>query len=82
MTSYKFEEITKNAVVEYLRNNYIPVILESLELVWFKHELEYKKYIIGGIPMSNKYAEVIYNKDKNEMYLNIYQKNRGKKIKR
>ena len=32
------------------------------------------KCTIWGQPMGNKYAEVTYNRDKDEMYVDIYQK--------
>ncbi len=80
MTSSEFEKIAKNAVVKYLRENYIPVTIESLDIVWFAHELGYKKCTIWGQPMGNRYAEVTYNRDKDEMYVDIYQKIINNKI--
>lgn len=80
MTSYEFEKAAKNAVMEYLRDNYIPVTIDQLDLVWFAHELGYKKCTIWGVPMGSKYAEVTYNRDKNEMYMDIYQKISNTKI--
>ena len=80
MTSYEFEKAAKNAVVNYLRSEMIPVTIESLDLVWFAHELGYKKCTIWGVPMGNKYAEVTYNRDKDEMYVDIYQKIMNNKI--
>lgn len=80
MTSYEFEKAAKNAVVKYLREQMIPVTIKSLDLVWFAHELGYKKCTIWGVPMGSKYAEVTYNRDKDEMYLDIYQKISNTKI--
>ena len=74
MTSYEFEKAAKNAVVDCLRKEYIPVTIGQLDLVWFAHELGYKKCTIWGRPMGNRYAEVTYNRDKDEMYVDIYQK--------
>ena len=48
--------------------------------MWFAHELGYKKCTIWGQPMGNKYAEVTYNRDKDEMYVDIYQKISNTKI--
>ena len=56
------------------------VRLHQLDLVWFAHELGYKKCTIWGQPMGNKYAEVTYNRDKDEMYVDIYQKIINNKI--
>ena len=71
MTSYEFEKAAKNAVIKVLNEN---INISELDLVWFAHELGYKKCTIWGQPMGNKYAEVTYNRDKDEMYVDIYQK--------
>lgn len=77
MTSYEFEKAAKNAVIKTLSGD---ITVESLDLVWFAHELGYKKCTIWGQPMGNKYAEVTYNRDKDEMYVDIYQKISNTKI--
>ena len=77
MTSYDFEKAAKNAVIQTLNEN---ISIDQLDLVWFAHELGYKKCTIWGQPMDNKYAEVTYNRDKDEMYVDIYQKIRSEKI--
>ena len=54
-----------NAVIQTLSEN---ISVDQLDLVWFAHELGYKKCTIWGQPMGNRYAEVTYNRDKDEMY--------------
>lgn len=71
MTSYEFEKAAKNAVIKVLGED---IEISQLELVWFAHELGYKKCTIWGVPMGDRYAEVTYNRDKNEMYVDIYKK--------
>lgn len=71
MTSYEFEKVAKNAVIKVLGED---IKISQLELVWFAHELGYKKCTIWGVPMGDRYAEVTYNRDKNEMYVDIYKK--------
>ena len=71
MTSYEFEKAAKNAVIQTLNEN---ISIDQLDLVWFAHELGYKNSTIWRYPMDNRYAEVTYNKDKDEMYVYIYQK--------
>ena len=61
----------KNAVIMTLSED---ININELDLVWFAHELGYKKCTIWGKPMGNRYAEVTYNRDKDEMYIDIYQK--------
>lgn len=76
MTSYEFEKAAKNAVIKVLSDdvNFMNITIDQLDLVWFAHELGYKKCTIWGKPMGNRYAEVTYNRDKDEMYVDIYQK--------
>lgn len=71
MTSYEFEKAAKNAVIKVLGED---IKISQLEFVWFAHELGYKKCTLWGVPMGNRYAEVTYNRDKNEMYVDIYTK--------
>ena len=80
MTSYEFEVAAKNAVVNELKNYGVETNISELDFVWFAHELGYKKCTIWGIPMGTKYAEVTYNRDKNEIYVDIYQKISNKRI--
>ena len=77
MKSYDFEKAAKNAVIDVLGED---IAIDQLEMVWFAHELGYKKCTIWGEPMCNKYAEVTYNRDKDEMYVDIYQKISNTKI--
>ena len=77
ITSYEFEKAAKNADIQTLSEN---INIDQLDLVWFAHELGYKKCTIWGQPMGNKYAEVTYNRDKDEMYVDIYQKIINNKI--
>ena len=77
MTSYDFEKAAKNAVIDVLGKD---IVIDQLDMVWFAHELGYKKCIIWGEPMGNKYAEVTYNRDKDEMYVDIYEKISSTKI--
>ena len=76
MTSYEFEKAAKNAVAKVLKEitNRKDITIDQLDLVWFAHELGYKKCTIWGAPMGYLYAEVTYNRDKDEMYVDIYKK--------
>lgn len=72
MTSCDFEVVAKNAVIDILKLENKDT--NSLELVWFAHQLGNKKCIICGKEMGNKYAEVTYDRDPNIMFVDIYQK--------
>lgn len=78
MTSYEFEVAAKNAVLKLIRSKKHPELstptIDQLELVWFAHELGNKKCTIWGPPMGRRYAEVTYNKEKDEMYVDMYVK--------
>ena len=74
MTSYEFEKAAKNAVIKVLSDdvNFMNITIDQLDLVWFAHELGYKKCTIWGSPMGARYAEVTYNRDMDEMYVEQY----------
>ena len=76
-TLIQIEKDAKNAVIMTLNED---INISELDLVWFAHELGYKKCTIWGKPMGYKYAEVTYNRDKDEMYVDIYQKIINNKI--
>ena len=52
----------------------IDLTIEDLELVWFAHELGFKKCTLYAEKLGNYYPEVTYNRDKNEIYVDIYLK--------
>lgn len=75
MTSYEFEKVAKNAVVLVLKREHgIETSLPNLQIVWFTHCLGYKKCCLYSPEIGNKYAEVTYNRDKEELYVDIYEK--------
>ena len=77
MTSYDFEKAAKNAVISVLDES---IDISQLDIVWFTSSLGYKKCTIWGEQMGDKYAEVTYNRDKDEMYVDIYEKISNTKI--
>ena len=75
MTSYEFEKIAKNAVIKIMKEQYdIELTLPELEFVWFAHELGYKKCTLYAKKLCHYYPEVTYNRDKDELYVDIYLK--------
>lgn len=73
MTSTKFEELAKYYVAKEMKSNFnIEVNASELELVWFAHELGNKKCTIWGNQMGEYYAEVTYNNNFVETYVDIY----------
>ena len=75
MTSYEFEKIAKNAVKKIMKEKHgIEVSFKNLELVWFAHELGYKKCTLYAKELGHYYPEVTYNLGKKEMYVDVYLK--------
>lgn len=75
MTSYEFEKIAKNAVIKIMKEQYdIELTLQELEFVWFAHELGYKKCTLYAKKLGHYYPEVTYNRDKDELYVDVYLK--------
>lgn len=81
MTSYEFEKVAKNAVVKLIKEKHnIDVTVQELDFVWFAHELGYKKCTLWAQKLGHYYPEVTYNRDKNEIYVDIYLKQSNTKI--
>lgn len=75
MTSYEFEVAAKNAVIDVMRDQFnIEIPFDTLDFVWFAHELGYKKCTLFSYHMNGYYAEVTFNRDRNEVYVDIYEK--------
>ena len=81
MTSNEFEKLAKNSVIKIMKENHgIELTQNELEFVWFAHELGYKKCTLYAQKLGHYYPEVTYNRDKNELYVDIYLKQSNTKI--
>ena len=81
MTSYEFEKIAKNAVIKVMKEQHdIELTIGELEFVWFAHELGFKKCTLYAQKLGNYYPEVTYNRDTNELYVDIYLKQSNTKF--
>lgn len=81
MKSKEFEEIAKSTVVQIMNNIYnIELTTDELELVWFAHELGFKKCTLYAKKLGDYYSEITYNRDKNEIYVDVYLKQANVKI--
>lgn len=82
MTSYEFEKLAKNEVIKIMKEKYdIELLIEELDMVWFAHELGFKKCTLYAEKLGHYYPEVTYNRDKNELYVDIYLKQSNTLIK-
>lgn len=81
MTTYEFEKISKNAVIKVMKEQYgMELTIQELEFVWFAHELGFKKCTLYAAKLGHYYPEVTYNRDKNELYVDVYLKQSNTKI--
>lgn len=81
MTTYEFEKAAKNAVIKVMREQFqLELTMQELDLVWCAHLLGYKKCTIYAKRLGHYYPEVTYNRDADEMYVDIYLKQSNTKI--
>ena len=82
MTSYEFEKAAKNAVIKIMKENHgIVLDIDELELVWFAHELGYKKCTLYAKKLGHYYPEVTYNRERDEIYVDVYLKDSNTLVK-
>lgn len=75
MNSYEFEVICKNFLIEKLKYLYNEdLTIKDLHLVWFSKALQNFKCIIIDLRPNNRMYECTYNGSKDELYLDIYNK--------
>ena len=75
MQSYEFEVKCKNALIKVLKEKYNEDFkINELHLVWFARELQNYKCVIIDLSNNQRYYELTYNGNKDELYIDIYQK--------
>lgn len=75
MTSYDFEVAAKNAVIDVIKEKYgEDYLLPQIHMVWFGYVLGFMKGILIDCGKNNRMFEVTYNRDRQEMYVDAYQK--------
>ncbi len=75
MTSYEFEVICKNTLINHLKLIYNEdFTIKDLYLVWYAKELQNHKCTICDLKDNSRYYECTYNGDKDELYVDIYDK--------
>jgi len=76
MESYKFEVICKNALIKKIKELYGEELnITELHLVWFTKALQnYKCVIVDLRPSNQRYYECTYNGTKEQLYVDIYNK--------
>lgn len=75
MQSYEFEVKCKNALIDILKEKYNEdYTIQDLHLVWFTKALRNFKCTICDLKPNQRYYECTYNGDKDEVYIDIYDK--------
>lgn len=81
MTTNEFEQIAKHQLIKIMKEKYNTEILyNDLEFVWFAHELGYKKCTLYAKSLGHYYPEITYNRDSDELYIDVYLKQSNTKI--
>ena len=75
MTTYLFEVAAKNAVIDLVAKKYHEdFLIEDISVVWMTHVLAFKKAVLIDNGENDRMYEVTYNWEKDEMYVDIYEK--------
>lgn len=75
MNSYDFCVASKNAIIKVVKEKYgEDYRIEDVQVVWMVHLLGFKKGIYIDNGDNQRIYEVTYNRDKNEMYVDAYEK--------
>ena len=75
MSTYEFEKVAKIAVIDVIHQKYGETyVIEEINVVWMVHLLGYKKAILIDGGENQRVYEVTYNRDKEEMYVDAYEK--------
>ena len=82
MTSYEFEVSAKNAIIQAVEKKYNEKLkIQEINTVWFCWILRNIKGIFADCKKNNeRLYEVTYNSNKEEMYVDVYQKDDNQKI--
>lgn len=81
MTSYEFEVAAKNAVIKIIKEKYgEDYDISQISMVWFAHILGFKKAVLTDAGENLRLYEVTYNRDKNELYVDAYEKQENVKL--
>ena len=75
MQSYDFEVKCKNALIKVIKEKYNEELnIKDLHLVWFTKSLQNFKCVIIDLKPNERYYECTYNGNKDELYIDIYNK--------
>lgn len=78
MSTYTFEVAAKNAIRKAIKETYGEEYgIQDISVVWMAHLLNNKKGVFVDNGKNLRLYEVTYNKERDEMYLDMYNKQRN-----
>ena len=77
MDNKKFVELAKKAVVDYYNENDNKITADDVYVTWLCKALQNNKALLSTNVSDGKYCEVTLNGDKEEMYLDVYKKEKN-----
>lgn len=70
-----FEIVCKNALIDILKREYDESHkIEDFDLTWFNYTLQHYKAMLIDHGPNQRYYECTYNTHKNQLYVDIYEK--------
>ena len=82
MSTYKFEVAAKNAIIKAIKEKYgEDFTIQEISVVWMTHLLNNKKGVFVDNGKNQRLYEVTYNRERDEMYLDMYNKQENRVIK-
>lgn len=85
MNSREFINLCKRTVVDYFNNHFEKkgikkISTDDVFIVWSCKTLQNNKAMVSTVVSDGMYYELTYNGDKNELYMDVYDKSENKKI--
>ena len=78
MTTYEFEVAAKNAVIAAVKERYHEDYqIQDVQIVWMSRILGFMKAILIDNGGNARLYEVTYNRERNEMYVDMYSKDKN-----
>ena len=78
MTTYEFEVAAKNAVIAAVKERYHEDYqIQDVQIVWMARILGFMKTILIDNGGNARLYEVTYNRERNEMYVDMYSKDKN-----
>ena len=77
MNNKEFVDLAKKAVVDYYNENDNKITADDVYVTWLCKALQNNKALLSTNVSDGKYCEVTLNGDKEEMYLDVYKKEKN-----